>query len=724
MNIADYFQQDAGAQYTNVELVKPAAGKAANDTLVLRALRAQAQTVSAGIDAEHLRGKIVELHFRIRSTGGPTPARAWLRSDVYGGSARMVGMRLQLDAARSEVSTRLLVDSTVTRLRAGIELAPGATAILSDVTLRVLDTVAPSVEVRNTEPLAPDMVRQLNGFGHALALVRYFSPSRQSETADWNAVARAGARLFSMPLTPAEYAAQLRNLLGAYAPEALWLAPDDGANPAAIPDGAPFVVRQVHRGYGTRHAFYGSAWEYARAAEAPWKHAQVREALAGGVTLVLPLAATAPRLPSPALQPAYGVMLAADGELPPARVEPEFGAEDRYTRLADALQLWGALRYFYPYDDVLGIDWNEMLDEALAHAARDADTLAFRATLSHMTATLRDGHAWIRSASFHDEYVPPLRLALIDGHAYAVPRRTADGVPCDTPVIPSGSELVSVDGLSVPARRDAMLYLRAGASETARQADAEEFMLAGREDVPAAIVYTTLSGELRRASLRRSISSFALTCPASLPALRAIHTGIWYVDLSRVTEAEVQAAMPSLARASAIIFDVRGYVTVDPALLGHFSGERLSGPLTEIPLIASPRPQDWQWRRLQRHFEALQPHIAARAFYLTGGGTISASETYLQIVRHHQLGTIVGERTAGTSGDVASMVLPGGFTAYWTGLRFLRQDGERFHGLGVTPDVEVHPSLAGLMDGRDEVLDTAVELAVQAAAHPEQTKRQ
>jgi C-terminal processing protease CtpA/Prc len=75
-------------------------------------------------------------------------------------------------------------------------------------------------------------------------------------------------------------------------------------------------------------------------------------------------------------------------------------------------------------------------------------------------------------------------------------------------------------------------------------------------------------------------------------------------------------------------------------------------------------------------------------------------------VGDRKLGTIVGGTSAGTNGNVATFLTPGGFSVGFTGMRVTRHDGLSPHHLvGVKPDVPVAPTLEGLRAGRDEVLE-------------------
>ena len=74
---------------------------------------------------------------------------------------------------------------------------------------------------------------------------------------------------------------------------------------------------------------------------------------------------------------------------------------------------------------------------------------------------------------------------------------------------------------------------------------------------------------------------------------------------------------------------------------------------------------------------------------------------------------IVGGPTAGSNGGVNVYVLPGGYRVSYTGQVAVRLDGTRFHGVGVLPTVPVRRTVKAIAEGRDEVLEKALELVQQ-----------
>ncbi|HET6242099.1 MAG TPA: S41 family peptidase, partial [Arthrobacter sp.] len=70
---------------------------------------------------------------------------------------------------------------------------------------------------------------------------------------------------------------------------------------------------------------------------------------------------------------------------------------------------------------------------------------------------------------------------------------------------------------------------------------------------------------------------------------------------------------------------------------------------------------------------------------------------------------LIGTATAGANGDVTRFPVPGGIWIGFTGHDVRHADGRQLQRIGLTPDIEVAPTRAGLKAGRDEVLERALE---------------
>ena len=71
----------------------------------------------------------------------------------------------------------------------------------------------------------------------------------------------------------------------------------------------------------------------------------------------------------------------------------------------------------------------------------------------------------------------------------------------------------------------------------------------------------------------------------------------------------------------------------------------------------------------------------------------------------------IGSQTSGTDGNFAEFEYLGGYRIVITGTGVLYPDGTETQRRGLKIDIEVKPTLAGIREGRDEVLEKAIEIA-------------
>jgi C-terminal processing protease CtpA/Prc len=93
---------------------------------------------------------------------------------------------------------------------------------------------------------------------------------------------------------------------------------------------------------------------------------------------------------------------------------------------------------------------------------------------------------------------------------------------------------------------------------------------------------------------------------------------------------------------------------------------------------------------------------------LVDEATQSAGEFYVMSFRKAPGAKVLGSTTAGADGDMARIPLPGDFFANISGLGIFYPDKRPTQRVGIIPDIEVRPTIAGIRAGRDEVLEEAL----------------
>ena len=95
---------------------------------------------------------------------------------------------------------------------------------------------------------------------------------------------------------------------------------------------------------------------------------------------------------------------------------------------------------------------------------------------------------------------------------------------------------------------------------------------------------------------------------------------------------------------------------------------------------------------------------------LTSHSTYSAAEDFIIPFDFSNRALLVGETTAGSTGNPRRVPLPGGGNFRVVTLRTLYPDGTDWVGTGVKPDVEVHLSQQDIYEGKTPILTKGIEV--------------
>jgi hypothetical protein len=72
----------------------------------------------------------------------------------------------------------------------------------------------------------------------------------------------------------------------------------------------------------------------------------------------------------------------------------------------------------------------------------------------------------------------------------------------------------------------------------------------------------------------------------------------------------------------------------------------------------------------------------------------------------------IGSQTAGADGNISTIYLPGRIRTIFTGLGIFYPDYTQTQRIGIVPDYEVHPTIAGIRAGIDELMSFALDCSL------------
>ena len=643
-------------------------------------------TISQRVAAAPYRGRLIRLRAMVRTSG---QAGLWMRIDDAAKTPLFLdNMSDRRITAADWTPAEILanVPAGAETIFLGLILTGAGEAFVDDVRIDDLGPAAFGLEA--PRPLAGRGADNLAAFARAFGYVRYFYPGETAVGADWPSLALAGAQRIEAATSPKDLAQRLEAALRPLAPDfRAW--PTAGAPPKADAVATGPGLRWRHQGVGVGSSRLYSSTRIAAQAGDPAD--LFTAALPGGVSVRLPLV----------------VATGAPPTAPPSPPRPDKpkgfqpSGDDRATRLADVIIAWNVFQHFYPYFDVVAVDWKAELGQALGEAATAPDATAFTDVLARMVAALQDGHGGVGGPGPPRGF-PPVAWEWIEDRLVVLAAPPGSGLAV-------GDVVTKLDGQAVADRQAARETLISSATPQWKRWKASQTLGIGTVGSKVTIEGVHADGSPVQVTLERAAGSApAPTKPAMLSDLEP---GVVYVDLARIGEDELKAALPRLAPAQGVVFDLRGYPgKLGPRSLTHFSDKVVHSADWNVPVSLRPDHQGVTWKTSRWIIEPEAPRLTGKLVFITDGRAISRAESFLSVIEGERLAFIVGEPTAGTNGDINPFTLPGGYSITWTGLKVTKSDGSPHHGVGIKPTHTVHRTLAGVRAGRDEQLEAALAL--------------
>ncbi len=398
-----------------------------------------------------------------------------------------------------------------------------------------------------------------------------------------------------------------------------------------------------------------------------------------------------------------------------------------------AARLWAEARYNYAYWDGVRANWDSAFAATVTFAEQRPRTpgppapldVPFFRRLRRWGALLNDGQLEILApaATANRLARPPLELRSVERRPFIMDYVVNDEMRVARPE--RLAEILAVQG--IPAAqwiRDSVLPEIAAANDASRWERAVTRMLDGERGTAVHLLLRLPGGAERGASVTRSMP---LTTRASRdhPALEAdtLSDGVIWVRVYSLADPDMLSRFDRALgdapregpRHRGLILDLR---EADGTSEARDQSMALLSRLINRPFLTArgrtPRysldsldwistPSDTVWPPAARERIAYSGPVVV----LSSRSTAGAAEDFIVAFRAGGRGALVGEPTAGSTGQTAVLPLAAGWKIRLTVSRAAFPDGKEFVSTGIAPDFPIAVRVEDVLAGCDAALERA-----------------
>ncbi|MCL2285788.1 MAG: S41 family peptidase [Firmicutes bacterium] len=386
-------------------------------------------------------------------------------------------------------------------------------------------------------------------------------------------------------------------------------------------------------------------------------------------------------------------------------------------RLLGLFRLWNAMKYYFPHLDVLDVAWNDLLAEFIPKMLEGTDRLSYELILAAMTHYLHDAHVQFVGTTFFSDrfgrYVVPVQLISAEGRPVVYRNAFRAGIDGQ---LTRGDVILSVDNrcieevtaemrpfLSYPNEEKALAYLSIRWSD--RLFPHMHHILRSHE--PDMEIHILRSGVEMTLNIAGT-SAWADFFPRVTESHVLLENNIGLINPS--ISGDVRSIMESFADTDGIIIDLRQrpvgmfwlemwqYLMAEPLPFAYISRPSHTHPGARVDILVNqylpPCPYAFVYDR---------PVVL-----LMDEQTFSHPEWAIMSFRVASNVTVIGPYSMGSNGNITSLPLPGGITMWFTSLGVYTPEGGQTHRIGLAPDIRVDRTIAGIAEGRDELMEAAI----------------
>jgi C-terminal processing protease CtpA/Prc len=410
-------------------------------------------------------------------------------------------------------------------------------------------------------------------------------------------------------------------------------------------------------------------------------------------------------------------------------------------KLYGLMTIWAEAKYAFPsFDKLPNLDWDQSLQEYIPRVIAAQDIDSYYLVLMEFAALLKDGHTEVIPPWGHnkpDDDMPPIEVQVVEDKF--VIARTGETNEIKNQQIYPGLEIIEIDNSPVKTYfQDNVLRYYSRGSKQADEAMNMYYLLSGPRDSKIALKVKELDGTLRDVTVTRNSTDnqgnqFQYRFLQWNPVLESkiLSDDVLYIKIAHFMDPELENEFLNvidsldISEIKGIVIDIRyslgGRSDIAENLISSLIDQPVSTATWKYPhYIAAYR----SWSRepvWSEENHTITPREEKRYMgplvILTGGVTSSTAEDFALSLHYSDRAVLVGEKTAGISGNPIQVPLPGGGSFEVSTFKAFYPDGREYVGIGIQPDVEIHPTQKDIYNGIDPVLQKGVEVVKDWDTH-------
>ncbi|QCX39254.1 peptidase S41 [Aureibaculum algae] len=388
-----------------------------------------------------------------------------------------------------------------------------------------------------------------------------------------------------------------------------------------------------------------------------------------------------------------------------------FSWENKNLRLLSLFRYWNYIEYFFPYKYQTDKDWDMVLKESIPNFYNSKTETDYHVALLELIVNINDSHGdfWTDLTVKHfGEYRLPAKFKIIDNKVIITGFYEVEIAKENDLQI--GDVILKVDGKKIKDLLTIRDKYISGSNTSVKLRNAKGKLLSGSKET------VTITFERNNIIQEKNIKRhpyYALKIEKSIDdTWKIFKNNIGYVNMGQLEKDDVKLVMDTLAGTKAIIFDIRNYPkgTMYPILEYLHKKPKVFAKFTKPDLSYIGK---FNWAETYTCGRENPHSYSGKVILLVNETTQSHAEFTAMGLQTAENAITIGSQTSGADGNISMVRIIDNLYTVFSGIGVFYPNGKETQRIGIVPDINVLPTIEGVKKAQDEVLEKALEVALE-----------
>lgn len=383
----------------------------------------------------------------------------------------------------------------------------------------------------------------------------------------------------------------------------------------------------------------------------------------------------------------------------------DWNSED--LRLLSLFRYWNIVEYFFPYKYQTDKDWDEVLNNMIPKFLYSKSEIDFYLATLELIVSIDDSHAGYyndKTSNYFGNYWIPVNFKLIDEKAIFTGFYNDSLARIDDLRI--GDIITRINDQKVETIFKEKEKYITGSNISRKKYNTFYSIFNGSSD--SVKIEFIRNNETSTKSIKRYLLNEFNSKSEEAEKFKILDGNIGYVNMGVIEMKDVSGMMEVLKNTKAIIFDIRNYPKGTLYAISNYISSR-TNDFYKVTYPDLDYPGRFIWRSGRRSGQNGDLKFKGKVVLLANERTQSHAEFTIMCLQTGDNVTTIGSQTSGADGDFSTIEMVDGYKTGITGIGIFYPDNTETQRKGVKIDIEVKPTVQGIIDGKDEVLEKAIE---------------